>query len=215
MKKLLFLIPMLALAANIPDLAQLEKMIARFRPTELRADVNKISPGDRQALAKLIEASGVLNDIFLKQLWSGNPALYAKLRQDTTPLGKARLHYFWINKGPWSEIDEHKAFLPGVPAKKPAGANFYPEDMTKEEFESWVKAHPDQKEQAEGFFTVVRRDANKQLKLVPYNVEYKSDLMHAARLLKAAAALTDNDTLKKFLTTRATAFGWPVIMPRS
>jgi hypothetical protein len=70
-----------------------------------------------------------------------------------------------------------------------------------------VKAHPDQKEQAEGFFTVVRRDANKQTKLVPYSVEYKSDLAHAAKLLKEAAALTDNASLKKFLTTRAAAFG--------
>src|SRR3954464_2822629 len=108
MQKLLFLIPMLALAAT-PDLNQLEKMIARLRPTELRVDVSKLSAGDRQALAKVIEASAVLDDIFLQQLWSGNLALYAKLRQDTSPLGKARLHYFWINKGPWSDLDEHIA----------------------------------------------------------------------------------------------------------
>ena len=165
-----------------------------------------LSAGDKKALAKLIEAGRIVNHLFMQQFWSGDLALYQKLQQDKTPLGKARLHYFWINKGPWSEIDEHKAFLPGVPAKKPAGANFYPEDMTKEEFESWVKAHPDQKEQAEGFFTVVRRDANKQLKLVPYNVEYKSDLAQAGKLLKEAAALTDNASLKKFLTTRAAAF---------
>ena len=75
----------------------------------------------------------------MQQFWSGDLALYQKLQQDKTPLGKARLHYFWINKGPWSEIDEHKAFLPGVPAKKPGGRELYPEDMTKEEFEAWVK----------------------------------------------------------------------------
>src|SRR5260370_32740113 len=97
MKKLLFIIPMLAIAANIPDLAQLEKMIARFAPTELRADISKLSPGDRQALAKLVEASRVLDDIFLQQLWSGNQSLYAKLRRDTTTLGKARSQYFWID----------------------------------------------------------------------------------------------------------------------
>ena len=72
MKKLLFIIPMLALAANIPDLAQLEKMIARFAPTELRADISKLSPGDRQALAKLIEASLLLYSLFLQQSGSGN-----------------------------------------------------------------------------------------------------------------------------------------------
>jgi hypothetical protein len=193
--------------AAFPNADELNQMAARFAPVRLEVDLSALSAGDKKALAKLIEAGRIVNHLFMQQFWSGDLALYQKLQQDKTPLGKARLHYFWINKGPWSEIDEHKAFLPGVPAKKPAGANFYPEDMTKEEFESWVKAHPDQKEQAEGFFTVVRRDANKQLKLVPYHVEYKSDLAQAGKLLKEAAALTDNASLKKFLTTRAAAFG--------
>src|SRR6516225_652428 len=143
----------------------------------------------------------------MEQLWSGNLALYHKLQQDKSPLGQARFHYFWINKGPWSEIDEHKAFLPGVPAKKPPGANFYPEDMTKEEFEAWVKTlYPEAREYAEGFFSVIRRDAGRKLKNVPYSEEYKTDLARAAKLLRAAAALTDNATLKKFLTTRPDAF---------
>jgi hypothetical protein len=192
---------------SFPNADELNQMAARFAPVQMEVDLSSLSAGDKKALAKLIEAGRIVNHLFMQQFWSGDLALYQKLQQDKTPLGKARLHYFWINKGPWSEIDEHKAFLPGVPAKKPAGANFYPEDMTKEEFESWVKAHPDQNEQAEGFFTVVRRDANKQLKLVPYHLEYKSDLAQAARLLKEAASLTDNASLKKFLTTRASAFG--------
>src|SRR5260370_39666136 len=160
MKKIFLLVPMLALSAlNIPDLAQLQRMTARFAPTELRADVSGLSPGDRKALAKLIQASQVLNDIFLNQLWSGNQALYAKLKRDTSPLGKARLDYFRINKRPWSDLDEHSAFLTDVPAKKPAGANFYPENVTRAEFESWVGTLPkDQREQAEGFFSVIRRD---------------------------------------------------------
>ncbi len=192
---------------TFPTADELNQMAARFAPAPLDVDLSGLSAGDQKALAKLIEAGRIVNHLFMQQFWSGDLALYDKLQLDKSALGKARLHYFWINKGPWSEIDEHKAFLPGVPAKKPAGANFYPEDMTKEEFESWVKAHPDQKEQAEGFFTVVRRDANKQLKLVPYSAEYKADLARAAKLLKEAAALTDNASLKKFLTTRATAFG--------
>lgn len=207
MKKLLFLIPMLALTANIPDLAQLEKMIARFAPTELRADISKLSPGDRQALAKLIEASRVLDDIFLSQLWSGDHALYARLRQDTTPLGKARLHLFWIEKGPWSSLDDGAAFLPGVPEKKLPGANFYPEDMARAEFEAWVKTMPEaERQKAEGFFTVIRRDANRKLKAVPYSDEYKADLAKAARLMEEAAGLTSNATLKKFLLSRGAAF---------
>src|SRR5229473_6965227 len=139
MKKLALCFSMLALTASeIPDLAQLQNMTARFAPTELHADVSKLSLGDRRALVKLIEASRVLNDIFLNQLWSGNQATYAKLKRDSTPLGKARLHYFWINKGPWSDLDEHASFLPGAPPRKPLGANFYPGNMTKQDFERWV-----------------------------------------------------------------------------
>jgi hypothetical protein len=198
---------MLAATAAIPDLAQLQKMIARFQPTELRVDVSKLSAGDHQALGKLIEAARILNDVFLTQMWSGNHALYAKLRKDTTPLGKARLDYFWLNKSPWSEIDNHEAFLPDVPPKKLPGANFYPEDMTRAEFEAWAKTlSKPEREQAEGFFTVIHRDANRKLHAVPYSQEYRADLEKSAKLLEEAAALTGNATLKKFLTERATAF---------
>ncbi len=149
----------------------------------------------------------MLNDIFLTQMWSGNQALYAKLRRDTSPLGKARLHYFWLNKVPWSDIDDHEAFLPDVPPKKLPGANFYPEDMTREEFEAWVKSlSKPEREHAEGFFTVIHRDANRKLHAVPYSQEYRADLEKSAKLLDEASALTDNATLKKFLTSRAAAF---------
>jgi hypothetical protein len=206
-KRLLLLIPMLVATAAIPDLVQLQKMIARFKPTELRVDVSKLSPGDRQALPKLIDAARVLNDIFFTQMWSGNQALYAKLRRDITPLGKARFDYFWLNKSPWSDIDGHEAFLPDVPPKKLPGANFYPEDMTREEFEAWAKTlSKPEREQAEGFFTVIHRDANRKLHAVPYSQEYRADLEKSAKLLEQAAGFTDNATLKKFLTTRAAAF---------
>jgi hypothetical protein len=207
MRKLAFLIPMLALTADLPDLSQLEKMTARFAPTEIRVDVSKLTPGDRQALAKLIQASRVLNDIFLNQLWSGNQALYAKLQHDATPIGRARQHYFWLNKGPWSELDDNTAFLADVPPKKLPGANFYPENMTREEFENWTKTLPSaQRQAAEGFFTVIRRDGNGHLKAVPYSQEYEADLGKAAQLLEQAAELTSNATLRKFLAARAAAF---------
>src|SRR5438270_6826424 len=185
----------LMLAGSLPDLAQLNRMIARFAPTELKVDLSGVSAGDRQALIKLIEAAHVYNDIFLRQLWSGNPALYAKLQQDATPLGKARLHYFWVNKSPWSELDDHTAFLPGVPPKKPLGANSYPEDMTREQSEAWVKtlSKPD-REKAEGFFTVIRRDSAGKLTAVPYSQEYATELKRCAELLRDAAKLTDNES---------------------
>ena len=184
-------------------------MISRFTPTSLRVDVSRLSAGDRQALVKLVQASRILDDIFLNQYWSGNPALYARLQRDSSALGKARLHYFWINKSPWSALDEFKPFLPGVPPRKPEGANFYPEEMSKQQFESWAGSLP-QKEQeaAKGFFTVIRwkDDSHRELMSVPYSEAYKDELTRAAGLLREAAELTDNPTLQKFLRSRADAF---------
>jgi hypothetical protein len=197
----------MAAAAALPNLAQLEQMSARFAPVKLHVDESGLSTGDRKALAKLVEAGRVTNSIFMDQLWSGNRALYAKLQKDTTPLGKARLHYFWLNKGPWSNLDGNAAFIPDVPERKPKGANFYPADMTRDEFEAWAKTlSPPEREQAEGFFTVIRRGTDRKLTAVPYSKEYAGDLAKAAGLLREAAALTDNASLKKYLTLRADAF---------
>src|ERR1700704_5695082 len=163
---ILLMTPSLAIT---PDLAELERMIARFAPVELHVDTSALSASDRQALDKLIVAAHYIDDIFLTQYWSGNHALWAKLRKDKTPLGKARLHYFRINKSPWSALDDQQAFLPGVPARKPLGANFYPEDMTKPEFETWVKTlSTEQKQEAQGFFTVIRHEGG-ALHAVPFN----------------------------------------------
>jgi hypothetical protein len=199
-------------SSTVPDLAQLEKMTDRFAPTPLRVDTSKLSAGDRQALVKLIEAARILDDIFMRQMWEDSPALYARLQKDTTPLGKARLHYFWINKGPWSDLDEYRSFLPGVPARKPLGANFYPENMTKEQFEQWVASlPPNEQEHAKSFFTVIRwrENANppsNNLGAIPYSTQYADDLARSAGLLREAAGLTDNASLKKFLSLRADAF---------
>jgi Peptidase family M49 len=197
----------MAVLAAIPDLAELNRMIARFAPAEIRADASHLAPGDQQALQKLIEAAGVIDDIFITQLWSGNAALHEKLMKDTTPLGQTRLHYFNLNKGPWSDLDNHEAFVPDVPPKKLPGANFYPEDLTKDEFETWVAKLPrEQQEEARGFFTVIRRTREKKLYAVPYDSAYEIQLEKASALLEEAAALTPNLSLKEFLTLRAKAF---------
>jgi hypothetical protein len=196
----------LAVAAA-PNLAELNRMIARFAPAELKVDTSKLAPGDQQALGKLIGAARVLDGLFLTQRWSGNAALRANLQKDTSELGKARLHYFELNKGPWSDLDEQTAFLPGVPPKKVPGANFYPEDMTKNEFESWVKTLPAAEQQeARGFFTIIQRGTDKKLAMVPYSRAYAQDLARAARLLEEAAVVTPNASLKEFLGLRAKAF---------
>jgi hypothetical protein len=197
----------LAAAVVMPDLNRLNEMTARFAPVKLKTNDSGLSPADRKALAKLVEAARVLNSVFMDQLWDGDRVMYEKLQKDETPLGKARLHFFWINKGPWSDLDEHAAFIPGAPERKPLGANFYPQDMKREEFEAWAKTlYPESRQSAEGFFTVIRRDAKGKLVAIPYSQAYAPDLTRAAKLLREAASVTDNASLRKFLNLRADAF---------
>ena len=95
-----------------PTLASdVDAKIRRFAPTEITADISQLSEGDRKALTKIIEAAKLLDPLFLRQVWSGNEALQKKLAADTSPEGKARLHYFRINVGPWSRLDNKEPFI--------------------------------------------------------------------------------------------------------
>ncbi|MCS0606891.1 hypothetical protein NX773_01765 [Massilia solisilvae] len=202
-----------ATAPATPDVPQLNAMAKRFSPTELRADTASLSAGDRIAIAKLIEAAKIVDTLQLRQRWSGNEALWAALQKDKTALGAARRNYFWLNKGPWSIIDDNKSFMPAeyagirIPATKPAAANFYPEGATRQELEAWMNSLPaDQKEQAQWFYTVIRKGSDGKFKTVKYSDEYKPELEKLARLLREAAAATGNASLRKFLNLRADAF---------
>jgi Peptidase family M49 len=187
---------------------ELARKIARFSPTTLTADISKLPPKDRQALDKIIEAAKLFDPLFLRQVWNGNEALEKKLQADKTATGRQRLHYFYINDGPWSRLDNKEPFIDGVPKEKPALASYYPDDMTKEEFNSWLQTLSEaDKQKATGFFHLIRRGPDKKLTLVPYSVAYKEYLVPAAKLLREAAALTTNATLKDFLNKRADAFG--------
>lgn len=192
---------------------QLQTMAKRFAPVDLTADTAKLSTGDRVAIARLIDAAKIVDTLQLRQRWSGNEALWAALQKDTTPLGKARRDYFWLNKGPWSIIDGNASFMPAeyagirIPAEKPAGANFYPEGASKQELEAWMNGLPAaDKEQAQWFFTVIRKDKAGKFTIVKYSDEYRSELQKLSKLLKEAANATDNASLKKFLNLRADAF---------
>lgn len=180
--------------------------IRRFAPTVMTANTTRLSPNDRKALQKIIAAAKVMDPLYLRQVWSGNDALKKKLEADKSAAGRMRLHYFLINDGPWSRLDEKQPFIDGVPPK-PEQANYYPDDITKEEFNSWLSTlSPEEKEKATGYFYTIRRDASGKLKTVPYSEEYREFLEPAAKLLREAAALTTNRTLRDFLNKRAAAF---------
>jgi hypothetical protein len=187
------------------ELEKLQTMAARFAPVNLTADIAALPDNERQALAKLIEAARVFDGLFLRQVWEGNESMLLDLVHDDSPLGRARLRYFILNKGPWSRLDENEPFIPGAPAKPPQ-AHFYPAGATKEEVETWIASLPDaERRRATGFFTTIRRGPDGRFMLVPYNVEYQGELAHVAMLLREAAALTAQPTLRRYLETRATA----------
>jgi hypothetical protein len=189
-----------------PGADQLKTMSARFAPVDLTADVSRLPANERQALARLVQAATVMDTLFLRQVWAGNETMLLGLLQDTSPLGRERLHYFMVNKGPWSRLDHFEPFIPGAP-RKPEQANFYPADATKEQVEEWIATLPGgQKTVATGFYSTIRRNAEGKFIAVPYSYEYQGELAHAAALLREAAALTRQPTLKTFLEKRAQAF---------
>jgi len=189
----------------VPSLPSLQKMAARFAPTDIGADLSKLSDVDRRVLAKLIDASKIIDALFLRQVWAGNEAMLVDLARDDSPDGRARLHYFLINKGPWSRLDHDAPFVHGAPAK-PEAANFYPAGASKADLERWIQSLPEaERARATGFFTVIKR-AGSGFTAVPYSVEYQPELERAASLLREAASLAKEPTLKAFLTKRADAF---------
>jgi len=190
----------------MPDAAKLQQMAARFAPTDIGADLSKLPEADRRAIGKLVDASKIIEALFLRQVWGGNPAMLMDLARDDSAEGRARLHYFYINKGPWSRLDHNAPFVPGAPAHKPEAANFYPDGASKADIEGWLKSQSEgDRQRATGFFTVIRRSGG-TFAAVPYSVEYQNELARAAGLLREAAALATEPTLKTFLTARADAF---------
>jgi hypothetical protein len=214
MRRITALVPTLLLVlaaapapgADAPDEARLRAMTARFVPVDIGADISTLPESERRALVKMIEAARVLDGLYLRQVWAGNEALLLELLADPSSLGRARLHAFLVNRGPWSQLDQQAPFLPGVPAK-PEAASFYPAGATRVEVESWMKGLPEaERAAASGFFTTIRRTPAGGLVAVPYSVEYQGELARAAELLREAAAATTQPTLRAFLEARAAAF---------
>ena len=193
----------LAAGATLPEL---QTMTARYAPVDVRVDTSALPDNERQALVRIIQAAQLIDALYLRQVSPANYSLLLSLLNDRTPLGQARLQYFLIEKSPWSSLDQDKPFLPGV-GPKPPQANFYPADATRAEVEKWLNGSSnDEHESAASFFTTIRRDPHGKLTAVPYSMEYQGELMEMARLLREAAGLTKQPTLKAFLEKRAAAF---------
>ena len=111
------------LQASDPN--ELPKQIRRFAPTILTGNTTALSAKDRLALRKIIAAARLLDPLYLRQIWTGNEELKKSLDADRRPIGRMLLHYFLINDGPWSQLDENQPFIDDVPPR-PAYANLYP-----------------------------------------------------------------------------------------
>ncbi|XP_002452967.1 nudix hydrolase 3 [Sorghum bicolor] len=231
----------------------LQKQMNRYAPIHLEPDLTSLSEGDREALGYILEAAIVIDDIFYEQVWNSNKMLrdWLKAHSESSSFDKLKWAYHSINKSPWSCLDENKAFLStadsavklltdatkpvsgwkgieyraAFPLEKPPGANFYPPDMDKAEFELWKSSLTDKEQKdATGFFTVIKRhdslssssltqlDGSDQTKtkddlfIVPYSKEYRPALEKAAELLEKASACSDSPSLKNLLRTKANAF---------
>ncbi|MBL4684935.1 MAG: hypothetical protein JKY37_10125 [Nannocystaceae bacterium] len=181
----------------------LEARVEQFAVAELTADLSGLSESETKTLNKLIEAARQLDPLFDRQAYAGNPELEAELAKATDAAGKAKYAYYRIMRGPW---DRQQDFAPfATDEKRPAGGGYYPADLTEKEFRDWVAAHESDKADFESLLTVIERDGE-GLVAKKYSDVYAKWLIPAAGHLADAAALTENASLKKFLTARASAF---------
>jgi uncharacterized protein (UPF0335 family) len=179
------------------DMAASRAKIARIA---MQPDTSFLNAEERQVVNLLIQAAELMNPIYQRQRFARNPEIRAEIeRSGNKPL----LDMYDLHFGPWDTLAENHAFH-GT-AAMPPGAGFYPEDLTKEAFEAYLAAHPNEREALTSPYTVVKRQGDR-LVAVPYSEEYKQWLEPAARLLEQAAQTTSNASLRKFLTLRAQAF---------
>ncbi|GAB3298020.1 dipeptidyl-peptidase 3 family protein [Pseudidiomarina andamanensis] len=165
-----------------------------YYPMDLTADLSHLSERQRHVVELLIEASEIMDDLFWQQAYGASASSLLNRISDENVKNFAAINY-----GPWDRLNNDKPFLTGF-GEKPAGANFYPSDMTKEEFEQ---------AEFEGkidLYTLVRRNDQGELYAVPYNEAYRSQLEKAAALLREAAEFTEDEGFKNYLTMRADAF---------
>ncbi len=189
---------------NYANIDHVKAQIKKLAPVEIHYDSTLLNTSQHAALLKLVQAAEYMDKIFLVQVYDKNLEIQKALMAGKNPDYPTLWEYFDINFGPFDRLDDNKPFI-NLDTPKPAGANFYPTDMTKEEFQQWITDHPDDAASFTGNFTIIRREDGK-LVAIPYSQAYAQYLKPAANLLNEAADLIENPSLKTYLTSRAKAF---------
>lgn len=177
---------------NMVDMKLIEQKAGEFAPFKLTTDLSVLTEKEKQMLPLLFEAAALMDDIFWKEAFGDKEILLAGKTDSSL------VKFLEINYGPWERLNNNEPFLPEY-GEKPAGACFYPIDMTKEEFDAW-----DNPEKT-SLYTLIQRDEAGKLQAVPYHVAFKEEVEKAAGLIQQAAALAEDPGLKKYLEARANA----------
>lgn len=171
---------------------EMKEKVENFTEVTLTTDLEWLSENEREIISKLIDVAQIMDEIFWMQAYGNKDSLFEKT-DDKYAAEYARIHY-----GPWDRLNNNEPFIEGY-GKKPEGANFYPTDMTKEEFEAW----DDPEKTSE--YTLIQRDQEGNLITVPYSKAYAEKHEEAARIMREAAALAEDAGLKNYLDMRAKA----------
>jgi hypothetical protein len=180
------------------SMSEFEAKLAQYQTVRLTTDLSQLSEAEKAMIPLLVEAADAMTAVFWLESYGDPEEFLASLD------GPAARAYGTINFGPWDRIDGNAPWLPGA-GPKPAGARFYPSDMTVEEFEAAVEVAPDGGDALRSLYTVVRRDEEGNLVAVPYSEAFAEPHNRAAMKLEEAAELAEDPGLKRYLTLRAEA----------
>ena len=172
--------------------SDLNPLLQKYTPFTLTTDVSKLSANEKSIIKKLIDAAKIMEECFWYEAYGDKDDLLSSINDAGLKT------YTHINYGPWDRLDGNKPFIDGV-GEKPMGANYYPEDMTKAEFESWDQEGKD------SLYTFIRRDDKGKLIQVPYYEQFASQVQKASQLLSEAAEMSENAALAKYLNLRSKA----------
>ena len=183
----------------VPDLDQ---RLAKFRRVEMPFHSASLTAREVKMVNKLVDASRYLEEIYWRQIDPDGLTLYESLASSQNPQDEMLRRYLWINASRFDLLDDNKPFVGTTPI--PPGRGFYPQNLTREQIDQYVKAHPEKKDEIYNSFTLVRWH-NDQLEGLPYHIAYRSFLEPAAKDLREAAKLSDDPAFANFLRLRADA----------